>query len=154
MFRWAVAIAEFTAVPVLLQSFETGNLRELAAMTTVPLVQLVEAGGAPYDLEAACDPRCYADLLTPSGLREVATYAAALGLHKNLVLPDGGRTVDAAHDAGLAVHVWTVRDENRFLAERYRVGSDPDESMTRLTPRRVLSRGVWRVPPVRAARVE
>ncbi len=112
--------------PVLLQSFETGNLRELAAMTSVPLVQLVEAGGAPYDLEAAGDPRCYADLLTPSGLREVATYAAGLGLHKNLVLPDGGRTVDAAHGAGLAVHVWTVRDENRFLAERYRVGSDPD----------------------------
>ena len=65
--------------PVLLQSFETGNLRELAAMTSVPLVQLVEAGGAPYDLEAAGDPRCYADLLTPSGLREVATYAAGAG---------------------------------------------------------------------------
>ncbi len=112
--------------PVLVQSFETGNLRRLAATASVPLVQLVEAGRAPYDLELAGDPRGYADLLTPAGLREVASYASAVGLHKNLVLPRGARLVEAAHRAGLRVHVWTVRDENRFLAEAYRVGTDPD----------------------------
>jgi glycerophosphoryl diester phosphodiesterase len=36
--------------PVLVQSFETRNLRELAATTTLQLVQLVDASGAPYDL--------------------------------------------------------------------------------------------------------
>jgi len=112
--------------PVLIQSFEVGNLRELAAMTTVPLVQLVECGGAPYDLERAGDGRTYADLVSADGLREVASYAAGIGVHKDLVLPDGVGLVDAAHDAGLVVHVWTVRDENRFLAERFRSGSDPN----------------------------
>lgn len=32
------------------QSFETGNLRALRALTRLPLVQLIEAAGAPYDL--------------------------------------------------------------------------------------------------------
>ena len=41
---------------VYIQSFETGNLRELADTVRVPLVQLVDATGAPYDLQAAGDP--------------------------------------------------------------------------------------------------
>ena len=36
-----------------MQSFETGNLRELDRMTRVPLVQLVAGSGAPYDLAVA-----------------------------------------------------------------------------------------------------
>jgi glycerophosphoryl diester phosphodiesterase len=56
-------------------------------MVRVPLVQLVDPSGAPYDLTAADDPRSYADLVTPEGLREVATYADAVGAAKNLVLP-------------------------------------------------------------------
>lgn len=120
--------------PVFVQSFETGNLRELGSMVRVPLVQLVDAAGAPYDLVAAGDPRTYADLVTPSGLAEVATYADAVGAHKDLVLPRGaagylaGPTtlVDDAHDAGLDVHVWTMRDENRFMARDFWVGTDPN----------------------------
>ena len=30
-----------------------------------------------------------------------------------------------AHAAGLLVHVWTLRDENQFLAARFRDGIDP-----------------------------
>ncbi len=52
--------------PVIIQSFETGNLRQLDALTDVPLAQLVDCAGAPYDLRAAGDPRTYADLVTPS----------------------------------------------------------------------------------------
>jgi glycerophosphoryl diester phosphodiesterase len=101
-------------------------------MVTVPLVQLVDVEGAPYDLVAAGDTRGYADLLAPTGLADVATYAAAIGAHKALVLPEGsaapGRPslVEAVHAAGLLVHAWTVRDENRYLAERFRIGTDPD----------------------------
>jgi glycerophosphoryl diester phosphodiesterase len=124
--------------PVLIQSFEVGNLRELAATTTVPLVQLVECGGAPYDLELAGDGRTYADLVSADGLREVATYAAGIGVHQDLVLPDDAGLVDAAHDAGLAVHAWTVRDENRFLAERFRSGSDPNARGDALAQTRAL----------------
>ena len=97
--------------PVLVQSFETGNLRELAAMTPVPLVQLVEAYGAPYDLAAAGDSRTYYDLVSPVGLREVSTYASGLGVHHEILQRRTGLVAEA-HHAGLVVHAWTVRDEH------------------------------------------
>lgn len=108
--------------PVLVQSFETANLRWLARTSRVPLVQLVDATGAPNDLVAVGDDRPYADLVTPAGLRTVASYAAAIGVAKHLVLPrDGGGAVGApstlvadARAAGLAVHVWTLRAEADF----------------------------------------
>jgi glycerophosphoryl diester phosphodiesterase len=112
--------------PVLIQSFETANLRELASMVSVPLVQLVAADGAPYDLCTSGDPRAYRDLVTGPGLADVATYASAIGVHKSLVLRDAGGLVAAGHAAGLLVHAWTVRDENRYLDERFRIGVDPD----------------------------
>ena len=57
---------------VFIQSFETANLRALAAVTRVPLVQLIDASGAPYDFVRAGDPRTYRDLTTPEGLAWVA----------------------------------------------------------------------------------
>jgi glycerophosphoryl diester phosphodiesterase len=86
-------------------------------------------GGAIGSTPRPCtadDPRSYADLVTREGLREVATYADAVGAAKDLVLPrnaDGATTlpsslVDDAHARGLAVHVWTLRDENQFMACR------------------------------------
>jgi glycerophosphoryl diester phosphodiesterase len=120
---------------VFVQSFETGNLRDLERMTKAPLVQLVDAQGAPYDLVAAGDPRKYADLVTPAGLADIAEYADGLGANKDLVLPrdpGSGATgkpsavVDDAHEAGLIVHVWTLRDENQFMATDFRRGTDPN----------------------------
>jgi glycerophosphoryl diester phosphodiesterase len=118
---------------VFIQSFETGNLRELDDMTRAPLVQLVDASGAPYDLKESGDPRTYADLVTPEGLAEIAEYADGVGANKNLVLPRDPATgatgepsdlVPDAHDAGLIVHVWTMRDENQFMATNFRRGTD------------------------------
>jgi glycerophosphoryl diester phosphodiesterase len=106
--------------PVLVQSFETGNLRALARTVAVPLVQLVAASGSPWG-----EDRSYADLLTPAGLADVATYASAVGVDHTVLWPAGEDTVTAAHAAGLAVHAWTVRDENRYLPEEFRVGADP-----------------------------
>ena len=114
---------------VVIQSFETGNLRRLDSMTDVPLVQLVDATGKPFD-----DSRAYDDLVTPSGLADVATYADGVGLHTARVVPVDatGRTqapttvVADAHRAGLIVHVWTVRAENQFLPLDYRSGTDPN----------------------------
>ena len=120
--------------PVLVQSFETANLRELDTMTKVPLVQLVSGSGAPYDRVAAGDPTTYADLLTPAGLADVATYADWLSPEKNLVLPrdasgatgEPSELTDDAHDAGLRVVVYTLRVENQFMATNFRRGTDPD----------------------------
>lgn len=115
--------------PIVVQSFEVGNLRALAPRLPVPLAQLIEAEGAPADFVAAGDPRTYADLLTPEGLAEVAGYAAVLAPDKELVIgPDGvvsGLVADA-HAAGLAVHTFTFRAENRFLPPEMRRGADPN----------------------------
>jgi glycerophosphoryl diester phosphodiesterase len=116
---------------VFIQSFETANLKELNRKTRVPLVQLVDATGAPYDLVAAGDPRTYADLITPAGLAEIATYADGLGPNKDLIVPrdSAGNLLEPtslvrdAHRAGLVVHPWTFRRENNFLPLDFRQGN-------------------------------
>jgi glycerophosphoryl diester phosphodiesterase len=119
--------------PVYVQSFETENLQALARETRVPLVQLAEARGSPYDLARRGDRRTYADLLRPDGLATIARYARAIGVEKALVLPRDAANrlrpptslVEAAHRAGLLVHVWTLRRENEFLPAELRRGTDP-----------------------------
>jgi glycerophosphoryl diester phosphodiesterase len=106
-----------------LQSFETANLRILSRLTRLPLVQLIEAVGAPFDFLQSGDPRTYADLVTPRGLEEVAAYAACIGPAKSLLIPRGGdgrltgptSLVQDCHAAGLQVHAWTFRAESAFL---------------------------------------
>jgi glycerophosphoryl diester phosphodiesterase len=88
-------------------------------------VQLVDPSGCPADLQSSGDPRTSRDLVTPAGLAEVATYARAVGVRKDLVLADGSTLVQDAHAAGLTVHAWTVRQENAFLAAPFRRGTDP-----------------------------
>ncbi|MFI2362774.1 esterase-like activity of phytase family protein [Promicromonospora sp. NPDC019610] len=120
--------------PVIVQSFEVGNLRELDELTDVPLGQLVSSSGAPYDLVAAGDPRTYADLVTRQGLREIATYADGIGAEKNVLIPrnaDGtlgapSSVIRDAHRAGLEVHTWTFRQENQFLPAEFRSSADPN----------------------------
>ena len=119
--------------PVFVQSFETGSLRDLDELVEVPLVQLLSDRGAPYDLVSAGDSRTYADLVTPVGLREIATYADGIGAEKKRIVP---RTADDslgetttlvrdAHREGLVVHAYTFRSENRYLPQELRRGSDP-----------------------------
>lgn len=96
--------------PVIVESFEIGPLRELHGQLQVPISQLVEPGSEAQRM------------LTPDGLAEIATYAQGVSPHKDLVIPRdaAGRLdtptalVDHAHAAGLVVHCWTFRDEERF----------------------------------------
>jgi glycerophosphoryl diester phosphodiesterase len=125
--------------PVFIQSFETANLKRLRGVTGVRLIQLVDATGSPFDLKASSDVRRYADLVTPGGLVEIATYANGIGVHKDLVIPRGAGAhllapttlTRDAHAAGLAVHAWTFRAENHFLPVDYRVGDPASPSYLR-----------------------
>jgi glycerophosphoryl diester phosphodiesterase len=109
--------------PVFIQSFEVGNLKALRAATRLRLIQLVDAEGGPADTAGTT----YADMLTVAGLKEIATYADGIGPAASLVLAPEGATalVGRAHDAGLQVHVWTLRMENSFLPARYQRPDDP-----------------------------
>lgn len=150
--------------PVFIQSFEVANLKQLRRMTRVRLVQLIDAndvrldgtidstGYGPYDFVAAGDPRTYADLVTPVGLAEIATYADGLGPWKRYIVGAAGRDLDGngvaddmngdgvsndadrtatgptslvadAQAAGLFVHAYTWRNEARYLLSNY--GDDP-----------------------------
>jgi glycerophosphoryl diester phosphodiesterase len=117
--------------PVFIQSFEVGNLKQLSRKTRLPLVQLLDATGRPYDFVVSGDPRTYADLATPEGLAEIATYADGIGPNKNLIVPRDAQNrltspttlVRDAHRAGLLVHPWTFRRENTFLPEDFRQGN-------------------------------
>lgn len=118
---------------IMIQSFETSNLRALSGLTRVPLVQLTSPTGAPFDLVLQGDPRTYADLMSPAGLRDVAHYATWLGPQKNSIigrdaqgfLTEPTSIVRDAHRARLQVVAYTFRDENQFLPADFRIGSDP-----------------------------
>jgi glycerophosphoryl diester phosphodiesterase len=48
------------------QSFEVSNRMDLDQLIDVPLVQLINATGKPYDFAVSGDPRTFADLASPA----------------------------------------------------------------------------------------
>lgn len=97
--------------PVIVQSFETANLKYMRGKTKVRLVQLlgaagVDAAGAvvmaspyaqPYDFVVVGDKRTYKDLATKEGLAEIAAYADGVGAWKPYIRPT--RQVDRDQDS-------------------------------------------------------
>ncbi len=101
--------------PVFVQVFEVGPLQRLNQRVDTPLVLLIAPTGGPYDEP---DMR-WADMLTPTGLGEIAEYADGIGPWLGHVLDTDtlqpSALVADAHAAGLQVHPWTLRKENGFL---------------------------------------
>ena len=96
--------------PVFIQSFEVDNLKRIAGLTRLRLIQLMDGHGGPADGAVPS----YAMMATPDGLRAVAAYAYGIGPNKAQL--GQGELVRDAHAAGLRVHPWTFRAENPFLA--------------------------------------
>jgi glycerophosphoryl diester phosphodiesterase len=120
--------------PAIIQSFEVSNLIALHKQVRTPLLQLTSASGAPADFVAKGDKRTYADIVSASGLREVAKYAKYLGPDKGQIIPldaAGNLTTPSAivadaHQAGLKVQPYTFRNENPFLPANLRSSAEPD----------------------------
>lgn len=117
----AAALNAAGALPAFVQSFDAESLRTLAGLTAAPRVQLLDRMPSPDDLRA------------------IAGYAAAIGPHKDLIVPRDAadrlaaptRLAADAHDAGLLVHAWTFRSENRFLPADLRRGDPADPGYPR-----------------------
>jgi glycerophosphoryl diester phosphodiesterase len=122
-----------TKDPVIIQSFETANLRALDKVIDVKLAQLLSSSGKPYDFVVAGDPRTYADLAKAEGLKWISRYADGVGVEKNLIVPRDASgklltpttLIRDAHRNDLIVHAWTFRAENQFLPADFRIGTDP-----------------------------
>ena len=118
---------------VFVQSFEVANLKVLNRSLRVPLVQLINGSGAPYDFVKAGDKRTYDDLVKPAGLKEIASYADGIGPSKDKIIPRDASgfllaptsLVKDAHAVKLLVHPFTFRNENTFLPADYRTSTDP-----------------------------
>ncbi|WP_278103761.1 glycerophosphodiester phosphodiesterase family protein [Microbacterium proteolyticum] len=118
---------------LVIESFEPLVLQRLRERgIRAPLVQLIEASGAPWDLRERDGARAasYASMLTPAGLDALAEAVDGISPDKRLILaPDRlGRVrgpapfVADAQRRGLRVFTWTCRPENQFLLPGFRRG--------------------------------
>lgn len=153
--------------PIIVQSFDPASLKYMrSAGLNTRVVQLIDGNdvnyktgemiyqtndaytfvdGRPYSWTVSGDGRYFGDMLTPSGLAEIKTYADGIGPWKPQVMaltispfkdlnadgtPYVGSLKDVngvtptsllsdAHKAGLFVHVYTFRNEQKYLAGFY-----------------------------------
>ena len=127
------------SAPIEIQSFEVSNLKymreRLGRAPNLRIMQLVSFGpgpaGMPADAYASKSGLTYEQMVSPKGLKEIAQYADVVAPNNRMVMPLGAdqrlakptRLVADAHEAGLLVHTWTFRPENRFLAAEFRNNS-------------------------------
>jgi glycerophosphoryl diester phosphodiesterase len=118
---------------MVIQSNEPTILRRLNKQVNTQLMQSLLNAGSPYDTVASGEGPTYDEMATADGLREIATYADWLTAQKNRFIPrvDGAlgeptTLAEDARNAGLAVSIYTFRNENRYLPPALRIGSDPN----------------------------
>lgn len=125
--------------PVVIQSFEVANLKQLHTLLGKdhPNIQLMQLTSVPEekpgDVLAAGGAQTYAQILSAAGLRQVAAYAQILGPYIRTVIPLDAQqnlgkpssVVRDAHAAGLKVQPYTFRPENYFLPKDLRDGDTP-----------------------------
>jgi glycerophosphoryl diester phosphodiesterase len=105
-----------------------------AAGVNIPLIQLIDRSGAPFDFIAEGDRRTYKDLITSKGLAEIATYAKGIGSskrlivpaktsdrHKDIILKEPTSLINDAHEAGLLVHAFSFRSDSFYLLKNLKL---------------------------------
>jgi glycerophosphoryl diester phosphodiesterase len=121
--------------PVVVQSFETANLKELDKEVDVPLVALLdESTIVPADVAAAGGTTTFGDYATPAGLKGLAEFADWVSPWKPYIVPVDATGewlaptsfIDDAHAAGLKVVAYTFRNENQYLPPSLRSSADPN----------------------------
>ena len=124
------------SAPVYIQSFEVGNLQYINGLTDIRIVQLLDAGGMPYDFTVSGDLRTYADLakLDANGLQFIDAYADGVSVDTSLMIPlvsgmlgTPTTLVADVHSLGMEVHAWTFRAENLFLPNEFDSSTNPAE---------------------------
>ena len=128
--------------PVIIQSFETANLKYLRGRTQLRLVQLIDGydqnadgsidqslpWGQAYDLTVAGDKRTYVQLLTPAGLAEIRQYADGIGPWKPYLIPSrltlgsDGKPVDLNQDGKIDERDRTLMAPTSVLADAHKAG--------------------------------
>ena len=128
--------------PVIIQSFETSNLKYLRTKTQVRLVQLIDGNdvnadgsmdfslpwGQAYDLTVAGDSRNYGALLTPAGLADIKKYADGIGPWKPYLIPTrltigaDGKPVDLNKDGAIDERDRTVMAPTAVLDNAHKAG--------------------------------
>jgi glycerophosphoryl diester phosphodiesterase len=121
--------------PVFIQSFEQSNLKELRRMTSVRLVQLVDANDVnadgsldftapfdrPFDWTASGDPRLLARTFgffaTDEGLREIKTYADGIGPWKRYIVSTVAANLPGPGEASLK-----LLPAGNLIARAHKVG--------------------------------
>ena len=115
--------------PVIIQSFEVGNLKMLRKLCDLHLVQLINSGDLqPEDWRLGGDGRTYAQMVTFEGMKEVSTYADSIGITKDWIIPRDSsnhmtipsQIIEFAKHHGLLTTIWTLRPENHFLPSEYK----------------------------------
>ncbi|WP_405800652.1 glycerophosphodiester phosphodiesterase [Streptomyces sp. NBC_01506] len=121
--------------PLFLQSFEPTSMQRMAKLVSTPRVVLFDAANTqPWDFKQSGDPRFVADLITPTGLKWIASFAQGIGPWVDLIIPkdkagklgEPTTLVRDAHAKGLILHPYTMRNENSFLPADFRIGTDPN----------------------------
>jgi len=111
-----------------IQSFEVSNLVYLNSKTDIPLVQLIGSlDEQPYDQKKINSTKNYGSMISENGLKNVSSYADAIGVPKDLIVPYSDSCnakshtdlIELAHKYGLLVHAYTFRNEERFLLNDY-----------------------------------
>lgn len=145
--------------PVIIQSFETANLRYLRGKTQLRLSQLVDAddvdkdGGIvlaapfdkPYDFIVTGDKRTFKDLVTPEGLKEVSTYADIIAPWKPYImagrqmLGDDGKPQDLNKDGVIDERDRVLIAPTNVVRDAHAVGLSVHSWTFRSEPKRLAS---------------